>query len=102
MGVITQVINKRKYEMSKVEELIGKNVIITKLESTKFKDGHPNGIEPGYTTYGKLISADIGDVAIVIGSMPFDYFHTSEIEKIEDNLIYTRNSVYKVEEFSKL
>lgn len=88
--------------MSKVEELIGKYVVITKLESTRFKDGHPNGIEPGYTARGELVHAEVGEVALVIGATPFDYFHTSKIEKIEDNLIYTRNSIYKVEEFSKL
>ena len=27
-----------------------------------------------------------------------DYFHTSEVLKMEDNLVYTKNSIYKVEE----
>ena len=79
-----------------VEELIGKNVTLTKLESTRYRDGHPNGIEP------KLISARVGGIAEVIGPRGFwDYFHTSLIKKIEGNLIYTLNSVYEVKELSE-
>lgn len=85
-----------------VEELIGKNVTLTKLESTRYRDGHPNGIEPGYVACGKLISARVGGIAEVIGPRGFwDYFHTSLIKKIEGNLIYTLNSVYEVEELSE-
>lgn len=79
-----------------VEELIGKNVTLTKLESTRYRD--PNGIEPGYV----VISARVGDIAEVIGPRGFwDYFHTSLIKKIEGNLIYTLNSVYEVKELSE-
>ena len=54
-----------------VEELIGKNVTLTKLESTRYRDGHPNGIEPGYVACGKLISARVGGMAEVIGPRGF-------------------------------
>lgn len=85
------------HKINKVEELIGKDVTITKLKSVRYKDGHPNNIEPGHTVRGELIDAKVGGAALVLN--PFEYFHTSRIEKIEDDLIYTRNSVYKVEEF---
>lgn len=87
-----------------VEELIGKNVTLTKLESTRYRDGHPNGIEPGYVACGKLISARVWRHSrglLDLGVFFWDYFHTSLIKKIEGNLIYTLNSVYEVKELSE-
>lgn len=85
-----------------IEELIGKNVTLTKLESIRYKDGHPNGIEPGFVARGRLISARVGGMAEVIGPRGLrDYFHTSLIKKIEGNLIYTLNSVYEIKELSE-
>lgn len=56
---------KKKTQMSKVEELIGKKVRLTKLESVRYKDGHPNGIEEGYTMEGRLFRSkgwlDVGN-----------------------------------------
>ena len=46
--------------MSKVEDLIGKKVKLTKLESVRYKDGHPNGIEEGYTMEGRLLGVKVG------------------------------------------
>lgn len=90
---------KKKTQMNKVEELIGKKVRLTKLESVRYKDGHPNGIEEGYTMEGRLLGVKVGWMLEMSGDRGIlDYFHTSEVLKIEDNLVYTKNSIYKVEE----
>ena len=83
--------------MNKVEDLIGKRVKVTKLESVNYKDGHPNGIDEGYTVVGELLGVKKGWILEVEGDNNY-YFHTSNIIKIEGNLVYTLNSVYKVEE----
>lgn len=83
-----------------MKELIGKTVKITKLESVRYKDGHPNGIEEGFTHIGTLRNVEIGGVLEMTGPRGiWDYFYTSRIDKIEGDLVYTKNSVYKVEEY---
>ncbi len=87
---------KKKTQMNKVEELIGKKVRLTKLESVRYKDGHPNGIEEGYTMEGRLLGVKVGWMLEMSGDRGIlDYFHTSEVLKMEDNLVYTKNSIYK-------
>lgn len=90
----------------KVEELIGKNVVVSKLEAIRYKEGHPNGVNVGYTKMGKLLQAEVGK-SLVLGFPDiegFKYidsgllFYTSTVLKIEEDLVYTKNSVYKAEE----
>lgn len=90
----------------KIEELIGKNVMVSKLEATRYKDGHPNGIDVGYTNSGKLLLAEVGR-PLALGYPNIDgveyinyglIFYTSDVQRIKDDLVYTKNSVYKVEE----
>ena len=86
-----------------VNDLIGKRVILTKMESINYKEGHPNGIEPGYTRTGVLVLCEVGyPVEITDGRFILDYFHTSVVERIEDGMIYTKNSVYKIEELEEV
>ena len=80
-----------------MKELIGKVIKITKLESVRYKDGHPNGIEEGFTHVGTLRNVEIGEMLVMDDWR--GYFHTSVVNKIEGDLVYTKNSVYKVEEY---
>lgn len=82
-----------------MKELVGKKVMLTKLESIRYKDGHPNGIEKGYMQVGTLTNLEVGQPLVLNGASIRDYFHTSTVLKIEGNLIHTKNSIYKVEEF---
>lgn len=72
----------------------------TKLESVQYKDGHPNGIEEGFIKVGTLIEVEEGGQLKIIGNNSL--FHTSTVVKIQDDLVYTRNSIYKVREFPNL
>lgn len=73
----------------------------TKLEDTRFGGEHPNGINTGYVGEG-ILNLDLSNghqCLFLINNGR--YFHTSQVEKIEEfegyDLVYTKNSIYKVE-----
>lgn len=79
-----------------LKDLIGKAVICEKVDALKYKEGHPNGIDTGYVTGGILVQLE-PYVCIDTGYI-FDCFCTSKVDHIEENLVYTKNSVYKISE----
>lgn len=79
-----------------LKDLIGKAVICTKIDAVRYKDGHPNGIDTGYTTCGILIQLE--PCVFIDTGRVFDGFNTSSVNHIEGDLVYTRNSVYKITE----
>lgn len=76
----------------KIEELVGKEVILTKEKDSKFKGNHPKGINEGYITRGILKYI----YPCVYVESRDNWFHTSMVKEIIDNKIYTLNSVYTI------
>ena len=74
---------------------------VVKIEDTKFSGEHPNEINEGYTRTG-FINLEISNKhqCLFILDGPDRYFHTSQVQKIEEcegyDLLTTLNSVYKV------
>lgn len=85
------------------QDYIGKTVLVSKLEDTKFGGQHPNFINVGYKKQGKLAVLDVGDCMYVAPVKMDDWnnFRTSTVTSIKEEkdhlLVTTRNSVYKVE-----
>lgn len=79
-----------------LKDLIGKAVICEKVDAINYKDGHPNGIDTGYVTGGILIQLE--PYVFIDTGFVLDSFHTSLVDHIEGDLVYTRNSVYKITE----
>lgn len=77
-----------------LKELIGKQVTCEKVDSLRYKDGHPNGIDTGYITGGTLVQLE----PFIFIETHFVPFYSSQVNKIEGDLVYTKNSVYKITE----
>lgn len=79
----------------------GAVVKVTKLKDTRFDGKHPNNINEGDTRTGFVNVHESERLDALILDMGAKWFHTSAIDKIleEDgyDLIYTLNSVYKIE-----
>ena len=74
----------------------GDLVQITKISDDKFNGIHPNGIDKGYVTSGKLLES----ITVGLGTFIGRYFHTSSVVKIIDkNHFKTLNSTYKIEKY---
>lgn len=89
-------------------ELLNKTVIAVKIDALKYKNGHPNDINVGYTTIGELEHLEVGDYMFINNGFN-SWLRTSVVTKIEIfnteeeglyYLVHTRNSIYKVKEFS--
>ncbi len=75
-----------------IKEFINKDVILKKISDLKFKGNHPNNINEGYEKKGILTK--ISPYILIEGDD--SWFHTSLIEKIEGDKIYTKNSIYTI------
>ena len=80
----------------------GKILKVTKMKDNVFDNNHPNEINEGYTAEG-TINVELSEKHKCLFIHPDEetYFHTSEIKKVIENedfdIIYTVNSIYKVE-----
>lgn len=79
-----------------------KAVRLTKIDDIAFEGKHPNGIDVGYIKEGKINFEMTNEhQCFFIHPTPDRFFHTSEVKLIEEHegydLVYTVNSVYKVE-----
>lgn len=73
-------------------EIANKRIRLTKVGSIRFEEGHPNGINNGYTTAAFCYED------VVIG----EYFHlgsfrSTRVLSIDGDTFSTKNSTYKVE-----
>lgn len=86
-----------------ISDLIGKLVKLTKVSAINYTEGnHPNGINEGYETEGRLMILEVGVSAQIVendrGLYP-SIFITSVVEEIiDDNTFRTKNSIYKLKE----
>lgn len=86
-----------------ISDLIGKLVKLTKVSAINYVEGnHPNGVNEGYETEGRLMLLEVGVSAQIVehdrGLYP-SMFVTSVVEEIiDDNTFRTKNSIYKLEE----
>jgi hypothetical protein len=82
--------------MLEIIEIAGKNIQITKIDAVRYKDGHPMGVDTGFTSQGTALND------IIVGDffyMEKGLFRSSPVtEIIDENTFKTRNSIYKVEE----
>lgn len=69
---------------------------VTKLTDLKFNGQHPNKIDVGYTVFGKVTILN----QLYVDSPNGKFFRSSDIVKVEENKIYTKNSVYLVEDMT--
>ena len=81
---------------------VGKNLKVTKIKDNVFDNNHPNKINEGYVTEGTInVKLSEEHKCLFIHPDEEKYFHTSEIKKVIQNedfdIIYTVNSIYKVE-----
>lgn len=99
------LIHTNQKEMDNIfDSWIGKQVKFTKIKDLKFEDKHPNGINIGYETEGKLAKLEIEQPLVIHKTGKWNYLITSPVKTIVHGknldkvlLITTENSEYKLE-----
>jgi hypothetical protein len=80
------------------------NVRLTKMKDNRFDNVHPNGINEGYVVDSGIIDIEESKLrgsVMVVHSGGTRIFGTSEVQSIKEcegyDLVYTLNSIYKLE-----
>ena len=75
---------------------------LEKVEDTVFTNEHPNGINTGFTIKNAIINLELSKQynCLFVYEGSDRWFHTSEINSVKEcvgyDLIYTKNSIYKI------
>lgn len=82
-AILFKLVPSKEINLDEVIENVGRNVIIEKVEDTKFNGEHPNGINVGYVLEGYMFEEpEVGKPVGVIGSHLRDIV-TSTVQKVE-------------------
>jgi hypothetical protein len=90
---MSELISFNKYE--------GVTIRLTKLKDTKFDNNHPNQINEGYVKEGIINVEKSNEHQCFLMIKGDRFFNTSQVLEIDEqvgyDLVYTLNSIYKVE-----
>jgi len=90
---MSELISFNKYE--------GVTIRLTKLKDNKFDNNHPNQINEGYVKEGMINVEKSNEHQCFLMIKGDRFFNTSQVLEIDEqvgyDLVYTLNSIYKVE-----